>query len=145
MPSIVQTPKMPLCNRLLVSQMERGTNAVQDAPSLSFRQRQILDCIIKGYHNKTIAHHLGIEVVTVKMHIGVLFRKLGVTNRTEAAVRGLALYSDRSREPAVPESKPAFGVRSDGPCAISPRWRQDSSRSTAPVIADRRTRSPSTV
>lgn len=62
-------------------------------PKLSSRQQQILVCIIHGYQNKAIADLLGIEIVTVKMHIGILFKKLGVTNRTKAAVRGMGLIT----------------------------------------------------
>ncbi|MGB3435921.1 helix-turn-helix domain-containing protein [Achromobacter sp.] len=60
---------------------------------LSSRQQQILQYIIEGRQNKTIADLLGIELVTVKMHVGLLFKKLGVTNRTMAAVRGVELLS----------------------------------------------------
>lgn len=66
-----------------------------DAPKLSSRQQEILSYIIQGYQNKAIADQLGIEIVTVKMHIGMLFKKLGVTNRTRAAVRGIGLIHDR--------------------------------------------------
>ncbi|GLU34973.1 helix-turn-helix transcriptional regulator [Trinickia caryophylli] len=65
-------------------------------PKLSSRQQQILVCIIRGYQNKAIADLLGIEIVTVKMHIGILFKKLGVTNRTKAAVRGMRLINSAS-------------------------------------------------
>jgi DNA-binding CsgD family transcriptional regulator len=66
--------------------------AKQEIPRLSSRQLEILACLIDGDHNKTIAHRLGIELVTVKMHVGLLFKKLGVTNRTKAAVLGLRLH-----------------------------------------------------
>ncbi|HEY0525420.1 MAG TPA: helix-turn-helix transcriptional regulator [Stellaceae bacterium] len=75
---------------------KHAVNNIEVIPELSCRQRQILQCLIMGFHNKTIANYLHIEVVTVKMHIGVLFRKLGVTNRTEAAVRGIRLCVDGS-------------------------------------------------
>lgn len=64
---------------------------------LSNRQLQILICIIEGCQNKVIANRLGIEIATVKMHVGVLFRKLGVSNRTSAAVRGMDLMRDVTR------------------------------------------------
>jgi len=105
-------------------------NAAEGPPDLSFRQQQILDCLIKGYHNKTIATYLGIEVVTVKMHIGVLFKKLGVSNRTEAAVRGLELYA-KGPEPVscdLPERKRRFGARR---ASIAPRSRPLPQKRTA--------------
>ncbi|HEY0524537.1 MAG TPA: helix-turn-helix transcriptional regulator [Stellaceae bacterium] len=105
-------------------------NAAEGSPDLSFRQQQILECLIKGYHNKTIATYLGIEVVTVKMHIGVLFKKLGVSNRTEAAVRGLELYA-KEPEPAscdLPERKRRFGTRR---ASVAPRSRPMPQKRTA--------------
>lgn len=74
-----------------------GEHRQEEGPSyipLSSRQHEILQYIIEGHQNKTIADLLGIELVTVKMHIGMLFKKLGVTNRTMAAVRGVELLSD---------------------------------------------------
>lgn len=42
--------------------------------------------LVRGVSNKEIARALGIELVTVKMHVGNILRKLGVRNRTQAAV-----------------------------------------------------------
>jgi DNA-binding NarL/FixJ family response regulator len=41
---------------------------------------------MKGVSNKEIVRALGVEVVTVKKHVGNICRKLGVRNRTQAAV-----------------------------------------------------------
>ncbi|MFY1942856.1 helix-turn-helix domain-containing protein [Achromobacter xylosoxidans] len=72
----------------------QGADAEPAFIPLSSRQHEILQYIIEGHQNKTIADLLGIELVTVKMHVGLLFKKLGVTNRTMAAVRGVELLSD---------------------------------------------------
>ncbi|MFY3307817.1 helix-turn-helix domain-containing protein [Achromobacter ruhlandii] len=71
-----------------------GADAEPAFIPLSSRQHEILKYIIEGHQNKTIADLLGIELVTVKMHVGMLFKKLGVTNRTMAAVRGVELLGD---------------------------------------------------
>lgn len=42
--------------------------------------------LAQGAANKEIARSLGIEVVTVKKHVGAICRKLGVRNRTQAAM-----------------------------------------------------------
>lgn len=39
-----------------------------------------------GHTNAQVAADLGITVHAVKFHLGSIFRKLGVRNRTEAAV-----------------------------------------------------------
>lgn len=59
------------------------------AASLSDRETQILELLTRGATNLEIADELSISTKTVKTHLSGLFRKLGVTNRTQAA--GLAL------------------------------------------------------
>ncbi|MFT3803421.1 MAG: helix-turn-helix transcriptional regulator [Burkholderiaceae bacterium] len=59
---------------------------IEHQKSLTPREAETLMWIAQGLCNKSIATRLGIEVVTVKMHVGRIFRKLGVKNRTEAAV-----------------------------------------------------------
>lgn len=60
-------------------------------PGLSERQGQVLGLIAEGHPNKIIAHELGLKEATVKMHVRLVMRKLGVTNRTQAAQRLNAL------------------------------------------------------
>ena len=57
--------------------------------SLPKRQREILDLILEGKSNKEIARELGLAEGTVKNHVSVLLRNLGVTNRAGAAVAGV--------------------------------------------------------
>jgi len=52
---------------------------------LTPRQHAILDLIADGLTNKEIARELGITEGSVKIHVRSLFRKLGVSNRTQAA------------------------------------------------------------
>jgi DNA-binding NarL/FixJ family response regulator len=54
--------------------------------TLSPRERQILDMIAHGDHNKEIALALGISDKTVRVHCSRLYLRLGVTDRTQAAV-----------------------------------------------------------
>jgi two-component system nitrate/nitrite response regulator NarL len=74
----------------------------------SERERQVLANLADGRSNKFIARTLQISEATVKVHIKTLLRKIGVTNRTQAAIwamknrtvepdRGL---SERAIEPA---------------------------------------------
>ncbi len=46
--------------------------------SLSQREREVLDELIKGHYNKTIADHLGITARTVEFHRANIFRKMEV-------------------------------------------------------------------
>jgi len=54
--------------------------------SLSERERQILQCLLKAYSNKLIARDLSISEGTVKVHLKSLMNKIAVGNRTEAAL-----------------------------------------------------------
>lgn len=54
------------------------------APTLTRRQRQILERIARGESDKQIAHHLGIATATVQKHVQLLLRRLQVPNRAGA-------------------------------------------------------------
>ncbi|HYB31222.1 MAG TPA: response regulator transcription factor [Solirubrobacteraceae bacterium] len=60
--------------------------AAQTFEQLTNRERQILALIAGGRSNKRIALELGIAEKTVKTHVGHVLAKLGVTDRTQAAV-----------------------------------------------------------
>lgn len=53
---------------------------------LTPRERQVLHLIGRGFPNKRIASELGISERTVKSHVGRVLAKLGVDDRTQAAV-----------------------------------------------------------
>ncbi|WP_181832707.1 helix-turn-helix domain-containing protein [Bosea caraganae] len=66
--------------------------AVEEPPilhssrSLSAREMQILQCLVRGQSNKMIARNLDIVEATVKVHIKAILRKIHVQNRTQAAI-----------------------------------------------------------
>lgn len=53
------------------------------------QERKVLACIVAGLTNKDIASRLCISPSTVKAHVGSLFKKLNLSNRTEASVYAL--------------------------------------------------------
>lgn len=53
---------------------------------LSAREREVLDLVAEGLANKQIARRLGIAERTVKVHVGNVFRRIGVADRTSAAL-----------------------------------------------------------
>lgn len=57
--------------------------------TLSERELGTLRCLIMGYPNKVIAYRLDISEATVKVHVKAILRKLGVQNRTQAAIRAV--------------------------------------------------------
>lgn len=54
------------------------------------RQREVFARALRGKPNKVIARELGIAEGTVKVHLSMVFRALGVRNRTEAMYRVLS-------------------------------------------------------
>jgi DNA-binding NarL/FixJ family response regulator len=65
----------------------------QRATQLTPQQWRVLALMVQGDQNKQIAHKLGVGEATVKAHVTVILRKLGVRSRTQAVIeaRSLAL------------------------------------------------------
>ncbi len=55
-------------------------------PQLTAREQEVLDLIGRGFANKRIARELGIAEKTVKTHVSHVLAKLGVSDRTQAAL-----------------------------------------------------------
>jgi DNA-binding NarL/FixJ family response regulator len=64
---------------------ERG---VPDEP-LTRREIDVLELLVEGLSNKTIAARLGISDQTVKFHVAAIAGKLGAANRTDAVRRAI--------------------------------------------------------
>jgi DNA-binding NarL/FixJ family response regulator len=58
---------------------------------LTQRERTLLELMVKGMSNKEIAQALSLSENTVKYHVKHILQKLGVQNRTEAAVAALRI------------------------------------------------------
>jgi DNA-binding NarL/FixJ family response regulator len=74
----------PLDPRVARALLPSVTPKVGDG--LSVRETQVLRLVAKGLPNKQIGRALGISERTVKVHVGHLFRRLGVADRTSAAM-----------------------------------------------------------
>jgi DNA-binding NarL/FixJ family response regulator len=71
----------------------RAARAMLQAPrpaargdDLTEREREVLDLITQGMANKQIARALNISDSTVKAHVGSIFQRIGVADRTSAAL-----------------------------------------------------------
>ena len=64
---------------------------------LSSRELEVLAMTSAGCTNSETAQRLGVTVHAVKFHLASIYRKLGVANRTEAAVAYLRSGSGAAR------------------------------------------------
>ncbi len=69
----------------LFSSLRAGATPV--FPTLTEREREVLELIARGLPNPRIAQQLGISTKTVGNHVSVIFGKLQVADRAEAIVR----------------------------------------------------------
>ncbi len=59
--------------------------------NLTPREREVLSYLAEGASNKEIARELDLQVVTVKLHVRGICRKLDAKNRTQAALKAREL------------------------------------------------------
>lgn len=78
-------PPSPLTSygKVLASMRDRGSNSAVD---LTPRELQVLRHVGYGLSNDEIARSLEISVETIKEHVQNILRKMGVQDRTQAAV-----------------------------------------------------------
>jgi two-component system, NarL family, nitrate/nitrite response regulator NarL len=63
------------------------TLADRDIPTLTPRERQLINLVRKGMRNREIADELGVTEGTIKVYMHAIFEKVGVSSRTELAIR----------------------------------------------------------
>jgi len=77
-----EVPLDPRAGRALLE----ARAAASPLDALSEREREVLALVVRGLPNKLIARELGISEKTVKTHLTSVFRTVGVTDRTQAAL-----------------------------------------------------------
>ncbi|RFA08256.1 DNA-binding response regulator [Subtercola boreus] len=88
-----ETVLAPRIASVLVQRMrdERLREEAPPVPRLSSRESDVLRLVALGQSNPQIAKALFIGDATVKTHLGHIFEKLGVTDRTRAVTRAMEL------------------------------------------------------
>ena len=76
--------------QLLRRVVERNQSGATNS-ALTPRERQVLGLVAGGFTNREIGEKLGITTGTAKAHVERVIGKLGVADRTQAAVQGIAL------------------------------------------------------
>jgi len=91
---IAATVRAVLDGEILAPPPAEATDSfAQRAAQLTPQQWRVLALMVHGDQNKQIAYKLGVGEATVKAHVTVILRKLGVRSRTQAVIeaRGLSL------------------------------------------------------
>ena len=70
---------------------EPGDGSHRPNASLTQRETDILALLAEGKSNRDISRSLFLSEKTVKAHLAAIFRKLGVTNRTQAAMAAVSM------------------------------------------------------
>ena len=71
-----------------------GENGGGDPPpDLTRRQTDVFGLLALGLSNKEIGRQLAVSEGTIKLHVGALLKKIGVSNRTQAAVKAARLIA----------------------------------------------------
>ena len=68
-----------------------GSRGARPAGALTQRETDILALLAEGKSNRDISRALYLSEKTVKAHLAAIFRKLGVTNRTQAAMAAVSM------------------------------------------------------
>jgi DNA-binding CsgD family transcriptional regulator len=66
-------------------------DVMEERPSLTRRETEVLELMADGLANKEIASRLGFSLHTAKFHVESLLRKLAASNRAEAVREGIRL------------------------------------------------------
>lgn len=85
-PTLEVQRRCPVCR----APRHRDRTPAPGAP-LSLRERQIADLVAAGSSNKEIAAAVRLEQDTIKSYLWAMFRKLGVSSRTQLAIRWIQM------------------------------------------------------
>jgi DNA-binding NarL/FixJ family response regulator len=78
-----ESPLDPKVAGALLSAVQERRSATEE---LTVRERDVLRLVARGMPNKLIARELEISEKTVKAHLTSIFQRIGVTDRTQAAL-----------------------------------------------------------
>jgi len=90
------------------ARIERGV-----ARLFSPREAAILRMLQQGEPNKKIARQLGLTEATVKVHLKSILRKIGASNRTQAAVWAMGYIGTENIDEVAPRIPASFQMRAD--------------------------------
>lgn len=84
------SPMTPsIANRVLKMVKERPVTSHKESFDLSFREQEILTCLVKGMSYKMIEDTCFISIETVNVHIKNIYKKLQVHSKSEAVAKAI--------------------------------------------------------
>lgn len=86
---IVVDPALAGRVALSAARLERGEFWAGAGLGLTQRESEVLDLMVRGHSNRSIADRLILGEETIKTHIKSIYRKLEVTDRSQAVARAL--------------------------------------------------------
>jgi two-component system nitrate/nitrite response regulator NarL len=89
-PSLLPNQAPPTPKEALFSEVQNRPNEMREMRKLSGRELAIMSHLREGDSNKIIARRIGLAEATVKTHVKAILRKVGVKNRTQAALWAIA-------------------------------------------------------
>ena len=80
----------------VMARLRDGANGYDRLAGLTARERKVLELIGDGLTNRQIGERLSVSVKTVKNYVSVLFVKLGMEQRTQAAAYAARTFDGRT-------------------------------------------------
>ena len=81
-----ESPFAPRAAQALLADRSERSSREAPAAMLTDREREVIRLVARGLANKEIARWLGISEKTVKAHLSAAFQRIGVRDRTQAAL-----------------------------------------------------------
>jgi DNA-binding NarL/FixJ family response regulator len=103
----------PAIARRIVEHFSSGSAGQPAFPTLTTRERQVLELIAAGKGNAAIAHQLGLTLKTVRNHVSHIFLKLQVPDRAAAIIKARDAGYGTPRDLPDPHM-PRKGMMTDG-------------------------------
>lgn len=80
-----------VCRMMHVKEIDHSKSVLAVDSGLSEREREVLELLAGGLSNHDVAMQLRISVPTVKTHVRNILKRLGVADRTQAAIKAVRM------------------------------------------------------
>jgi DNA-binding NarL/FixJ family response regulator len=78
-------------NKIPAGSISVAGGSQENTPELTKREKEVLALVAQGINNQEIAKKLVVREVTVKTHLNNVFKKLNVSNRTQAVMTAMQM------------------------------------------------------